>query len=249
MNRNERGPLYRIPSDNPFVGDPAARPEVYALGVRNMWRCSFDRGDPASGAGRGRLFCGDVGQNKFEEVDLVERGRNYGWRAREGFECYDRKLCANTSLGDRPRPPTPAPWRTCLPGSDPHSTAVRPRLPPWPTAPPTGTSLPAQTHALPRFTNLKHHPFWLTVWGPLGNLAPSPPSPPPLPRKTQDHLRSLVGNRPQTHPASPASADDVLPIFAYPHKLGKSVTGGYVYRGCEYPNLNGLYIFGDFMSG
>ncbi|KAM5176961.1 HHIP-like protein 1 [Callospermophilus lateralis] len=141
VNRNERGPLYRIPPDNPFVGDPAARPEVYALGVRNMWRCSFDRGDPATGAGRGRLFCGDVGQNKFEEVDLVERGRNYGWRAREGFECYDRKLCANASL------------------------------------------------------------------------------------------------------------DDVLPIFAYPHKMGKSVTGGYVYRGCEYPNLNGLYIFGDFMSG
>ncbi|XP_008578132.1 PREDICTED: HHIP-like protein 1 [Galeopterus variegatus] len=45
------------------------------------------------------------------------------------------------------------------------------------------------------------------------------------------------------------SVDDVLPIFAYPHKMGKSVTGGYVYRGCEYPNLNGLYIFGDFMSG
>ncbi|MGH0151916.1 UNVERIFIED_CONTAM: hypothetical protein FKN15_020723 [Acipenser sinensis] len=43
--------------------------------------------------------------------------------------------------------------------------------------------------------------------------------------------------------------DDILPIFAYPHKLGKSVTGGYVYRGCEMPNLNGLYIFGDFMSG
>lgn len=87
VDRNERGPLYHIPPDNPFVGDPAARPEVYAFGVRNMWRCSFDRGDPASGAGRGRLFCGDVGQNKFEEVDLVERGRNYGWRAREGFEC------------------------------------------------------------------------------------------------------------------------------------------------------------------
>ncbi|EHH28164.1 hypothetical protein EGK_18536, partial [Macaca mulatta] len=42
---------------------------------------------------------------------------------------------------------------------------------------------------------------------------------------------------------------DVLPIFAYPHTIGKSVTGGYVYRGCEYPNLNGLYIFGDFMTG
>lgn len=43
--------------------------------------------------------------------------------------------------------------------------------------------------------------------------------------------------------------DDVLPIYAYSHKVGKSVTGGYVYRGCEYPNLNGMYIFGDFMSG
>lgn len=46
-----------------------------------------------------------------------------------------------------------------------------------------------------------------------------------------------------------ASTDDVLPIFAYSHHVGKSVTGGYVYRGCESPNLNGLYIFGDFMSG
>jgi len=43
--------------------------------------------------------------------------------------------------------------------------------------------------------------------------------------------------------------DDILPIFAYPHKMGKSVTGGYIYRGCQMPNLNGLYIFGDFMSG
>ena len=45
------------------------------------------------------------------------------------------------------------------------------------------------------------------------------------------------------------SPDDVLPIYAYPHKMGKSVTGGYVYRGCEHPNLNGIYMFGDFMSG
>lgn len=44
-------------------------------------------------------------------------------------------------------------------------------------------------------------------------------------------------------------ADDVLPIFAYSHHVGKSVTGGYVYRGCESPNLNGLYVFGDFMAG
>ncbi|GAA6224899.1 HHIP-like protein 2 [Lates japonicus] len=135
------GRHYRIPPDNPFLGDPDARPEVYAYGVRNMWRCSVDRGDPVSRYGRGRIFCGDVGQNRYEEIDIIVKGGNYGWRAKEGFECYDMKLCHNSSL------------------------------------------------------------------------------------------------------------DDILPIFAYNHHVGKSVTGGYVYRGCESPNLNGLYIFGDFMSG
>ncbi|CAJ1074588.1 HHIP-like protein 2 isoform X1 [Xyrichtys novacula] len=132
---------YRIPPDNPFLDDLDARPEVYAYGVRNMWRCSVDRGDQVSRYGRGRIFCGDVGQNRYEEIDIIEKGGNYGWRAKEGFECYDLKLCHNSSL------------------------------------------------------------------------------------------------------------NDILPIFAYSHHVGKSVTGGYVYRGCESPNLNGLYIFGDFMSG
>ncbi|XP_074024738.1 HHIP-like protein 2 [Numenius arquata] len=135
------GKPYRTPPDNPFVLDPTARPEVYAYGVRNMWRCAVDRGDPVTKKGRGRIFCGDVGQNRFEEIDIVVKGGNYGWRAKEGFECYDTKLCHNSSL------------------------------------------------------------------------------------------------------------DDILPIFAYGRNVGKSVTGGYVYRGCESPNLNGLYIFGDFMNG
>lgn len=129
VERPARGPPYRVPPDNPFVGDPAARPEVWALGVRNMWRCSFDRGDPATGAGRGRLFCGDVGQNKFEEVDLVQRGRNYGWRAREGFECYDRQLCANASLGDAPAGPPPPPGvhlHPALPTACPHPSHPAP---------------------------------------------------------------------------------------------------------------------------
>ena len=99
VDDNERGPLYRIPPDNPFARHRDARPEVYAYGVRNMWRCSVDRGDPRTRQGKGRIFCGDVGQNKFEEVDIIEKGRNYGWRAREGFSCYDKKLCANSSLG------------------------------------------------------------------------------------------------------------------------------------------------------
>ncbi|PIO38266.1 hypothetical protein AB205_0110060 [Aquarana catesbeiana] len=138
---NDKGPPYRIPPDNPFLREPTARPEVYAYGARNMWRCSVDRGDPVTGKGRGRIICGDVGQNKFEEVDLIQKGGNYGWRAKEGFSCYDKKLCNNASL------------------------------------------------------------------------------------------------------------NDILPIYAYPHSMGKSVTGGYIYRGCQMPNLMGRYIFGDFMSG
>uniref|UniRef100_A0A8C5QK20 SRCR domain-containing protein n=1 Tax=Leptobrachium leishanense TaxID=445787 RepID=A0A8C5QK20_9ANUR len=138
---NDHGPPYRIPPDNPFLRERGARPEVFAYGARNMWRCSVDRGDSVTGKGRGRILCGDVGQNKYEEVDLIHKGGNYGWRAKEGFSCYDRKLCNNASL------------------------------------------------------------------------------------------------------------DDILPIFAYNHSVGRSVTGGYVYRGCQMPNLNGRYIFGDFMSG
>lgn len=135
------GQRYRVPRDNPFVSEPGAHPAIYAYGIRNMWRCAVDRGDPVTRKGRGRMFCGDVGQNRFEEIDIIVKGGNYGWRAKEGFECYDKTLCHNSSL------------------------------------------------------------------------------------------------------------DDILPIYAYGHAVGKSVTGGHVYRGCESPNLNGLYIFGDFMSG
>ena len=68
---------YGIPSNNPFVGKENARPEIYAYGFRNPWRISFDRVD-------GRLFAGDVGQKNWEEVDIVTKGGNYGWRVREG---------------------------------------------------------------------------------------------------------------------------------------------------------------------
>lgn len=93
------GKRYRVPHDNPFVSEPGAHPAIYAYGIRNMWRCAVDRGDPVTHQGRGRMFCGDVGQNRFEEVDIIVKGGNYGWRAKEGFECYDKKLCHNTSLG------------------------------------------------------------------------------------------------------------------------------------------------------
>ncbi|XP_070578938.1 HHIP-like protein 1 isoform X1 [Ptychodera flava] len=133
---------YGIPPDNPFIDVPNARNETYAYGTRNMWRCSVDRGDPETGEGKGRIFCGDVGQNRYEEIDIIVRGGNYGWRGKEGFKCYDFDMCTDDYMGD-----------------------------------------------------------------------------------------------------------DILPIHAYPHSVGKSVTGGYVYRGCQSPNLQGHYIFGDFVNG
>jgi glucose/arabinose dehydrogenase len=93
---------YSIPPDNPFADGVGGRPEIYAYGLRNPWRCSVDRGN-ANGVGAGRIFCGDVGQGRFEEIDIIEKGGNYGWRAYEGFECFDPKLCHN--LTDSVIPP------------------------------------------------------------------------------------------------------------------------------------------------
>jgi glucose/arabinose dehydrogenase len=71
------------PADNPFVGDDNYDPRIWAVGFRNPWRCSFDMG------GDNELFCGDVQQNSFEEVDIVTKGANYGWRVMEGTHCFD----------------------------------------------------------------------------------------------------------------------------------------------------------------
>jgi glucose/arabinose dehydrogenase len=72
---------YKVPADNPFVGTKGAKPEIWAYGVRNPWRCSFDRQT-------GDFWMGDVGQDKWEEVDFMPHGKgagaNYGWRLREG---------------------------------------------------------------------------------------------------------------------------------------------------------------------
>uniref|UniRef100_A0A914VAF0 HHIP-like protein 1 n=1 Tax=Plectus sambesii TaxID=2011161 RepID=A0A914VAF0_9BILA len=131
---------YTIPTDNPFVNDPSSAPEIYAYGLRNAWRCSVDRGEYPSGKNRGQIICGDVGQGAHEEIDVIVKGGNYGWRAKEGFACYDQQQC-----------------------------------------------------------------------------------------------RTISG--------------DIKPIYAYPHSVGKSVTGGYTYRGCGNPNLRGLYIYGDYVNG
>jgi glucose/arabinose dehydrogenase len=123
---------YAIPKDNPFAGKADARPEIWAYGLRNIWRMSFDRKT-------GQLWAADVGQNLFEEIDLIKGGGNYGWNRREGL-----------------------------------------------------------------------HPF-----GPRG---------------------------------SGISPDFVEPIWEYDHEVGKSITGGHVYRGSRLPELAGHYIYGDYVS-
>ncbi len=126
---------YEIPADNPFVGS-MGRDEIYAFGLRNPWRFSFD-------TETNELFCADVGQDEWEEINIVEKGGNYGWRILEGTHGYDLDLADELGI-------------------------------------------------------------------------------------TIDSLES--------------------PIHEYSHSLGRSITGGYVYRGTEIPDLVGRYVFGDWSS-
>jgi glucose/arabinose dehydrogenase len=131
------GQPYGVPADNPFVVDPTVRDEIWALGLRNPWRYSFDRQT-------GDLYIADVGQNTYEEINVEPAdsagGLNYGWPIMEASHCFPRdRACERAGLA--------------------------------------------------------------------------------------------------------------LPVVEYDHSQGCSVTGGYVYRGQEFPLLAGIYLFGDYCSG
>ena len=125
---------YSIPKDNPFFQSKKFLPEIWVYGLRNPWRYSFD-------IQTDDLYLADVGQNKYEEINIVKKGRNYGWKVYEGFHCF------------------------------------------------------------------------------------------------------------RNHPLCKSKLKFEKPIYEYSHSLGKSITGGYVYRGSTIKSLNGAYIYGDFVSG
>ncbi len=134
VDKQEGGKLYAIPPDNPFHGNTSGyREEIYAYGLRNPWRFSFDSETK-------KLWAGDVGQNNYEEIDVIEKGGNYGWNIMEGKHCYK-------------------------PSSGCNQSGLKP------------------------------------------------------------------------------------PIVEYSHDQGISVTGGFVYRGAELPELVGRYIYADYGSG
>jgi glucose/arabinose dehydrogenase len=84
IDRRQEGLPYAIPQDNPFVGNPKFRPEIWAYGLRNPWRFCFDNKT-------GELWLADVGQDRGEEVSLIRKGGNYGWNVYEGFERFSNE--------------------------------------------------------------------------------------------------------------------------------------------------------------
>jgi glucose/arabinose dehydrogenase len=90
VDKNEDGKNYSIPADNPFINSPGFRKEIYAYGLRNVWKFSFD-------SQTNRLWGADVGQNLIEEINLIEKGGNYGWRCFEGTRSYNLSNCSSVN--------------------------------------------------------------------------------------------------------------------------------------------------------
>ena len=90
VNKSSTANPYSIPANNPFITNPNAKPEIFAFGFRNIWRLSFD-------SQRGDLWAADVGQDLWEEINIVKSGGNYGWNIREGLHLFGNAAQGNVS--------------------------------------------------------------------------------------------------------------------------------------------------------
>lgn len=133
VDKRDGGKGYGIPADNPFVGREGTLPEIYSYGWRNVWRLSFDRAT-------GTLWAADVGQDLWEEINIVQKGGNYGWSVKEASR-------------------------------------------------------------------------------PFGKVSPF------------------------------QKEEPIEPVWEYDHQIGKSITGGVVYNGSKLPELKGMYLYADYVSG
>jgi glucose/arabinose dehydrogenase len=197
VDRAEGSRLYGIPSDNPFVGKTGARPEIYAWGIRNPWGLSFDRG------GRRELFAADVGQARYEEINRITKGGNYGWNQREGRHAFDPK---NPNKIDAVAPMQPADRASFL---DP--VLEYKNLNGFPQDPESrGISVTGgfvyRGRALPHLDGRYVFADWSRQWAvPDGHL--------------------FVANSPQ-EPGSSSWTLEPLPLASHPdHKLGAYVVG------------------------
>lgn len=89
----DNGNPYGIPPGNPFANGESGKPEIYAWGLRNPWRWSFDRET-------GKLWLADVGQDNWEEVNVIDKPGNFGWNGKEGVHCYKSARCENPAFID-----------------------------------------------------------------------------------------------------------------------------------------------------
>jgi len=93
VDSSSGGRNYSIPVTNPYYQNVLGyREEIFAYGFRNLWKFSIDQ--PT-----GRIYGGDVGEVSYEEIDLIENGKNYGWNKMEGYHCYPYNMCDTTNMG------------------------------------------------------------------------------------------------------------------------------------------------------